>query len=113
MRLRAASVKASLKAGRPRIVGTRLTASGTISSRARGVVRVQLLYEPPGQNTVTFAAKATIRSGPYRLNVALPQAVRDAIAQRRGVVHSYTLFTGSLAARMRGEMASFEVLGRR
>ena len=39
--------------------------------------------------------------------------VRTAIAQRTGTVHSYTLFTGYLPARMRGEMRSFQVLGPR
>jgi hypothetical protein len=32
------------------------------------------------------------------------------IASRRGTVHSYTLFTGYLARRIRGEMRSYEVL---
>lgn len=36
---------------------------------------------------------------------------QQAIAQRRGTVHSYILFTGYLPARMRGEMQSYQVLG--
>ncbi len=36
-----------------------------------------------------------------------------AISQRRGTLHSYTLFTGYYQQRMRGEMRSFQVLGDR
>jgi hypothetical protein len=43
----------------------------------------------------------------------LPPDVVGQIAARRGVLHSYTLFTGYLPARIRGEMASFQVLGER
>lgn len=56
---------------------------------------------------------APISQGRFRLNRALPQQVQDEIAQRRGVVHSYVLFTGYQAAGMRGEMRSFQVLGDR
>ena len=113
VRLRAASRHAQLDAGRPRISNGRLTAAGQISSRARGVVRLQLLYEPPGQDTQTVEYTAPISNGRYRFNVALPADVRAGIAERRGVVHSYTLFTGYFAARMRGEMRSLQVLGNR
>ena len=113
VRLRAASRPASLVADRPTIAGGRLKASGRISSRARGNVRLQVLYEPAGQNTRTLSFSARINAGRYRLDVALPADVLAQIATRRGVVHSYTLFTGYLAARMRGEMASFQVAGER
>jgi hypothetical protein len=72
-----------------------------------------VLYEPAGQNTRTLSFSARINAGRYRLDVALPADVLAQIATRRGVVHSYTLFTGYLAARMRGEMASFQVAGER
>ena len=110
VRLRAAARLADLQAGRPTISGDRLKATGRISSRARGNVRVQLLFEPPGQNTRTLEFSAKISGGRYSLNEKLPADVLAQIAQRRGVVHSYTLFTGYQPARMRGEMASFQVL---
>jgi hypothetical protein len=91
-------------------VSARLKATGRISPRARGNVRVQLLFEPPGQNTRTLEFSAKISGGRYSLNQKLPADVLAQIAQRRGVVHSYTLFTGYLPARMRGEMASLQVL---
>ncbi len=113
VRLRAAAVPADLDAGRPTLANGRLRASGRISSRARGVVRLQVLFEPPGQTTRTLSFKARVSARRYRINVALPADVLAQIAARRGVVHSYTLFTGYLSARMRGEMASFQILGER
>jgi hypothetical protein len=111
VRLRAASRRAVLVAGRPTISAAgQLVASGRISSRARGVVRVQLLFEPAGQGTRTIELTAPIAGGRYSLSRALPPDVLAQIATRRGVVHSYTLFTGYAPARMRGEMASFQVL---
>jgi hypothetical protein len=110
VRLRAASRKALLVARRPTISGGRLIAGGRISPLARGVVRVQLLFEPAGQGTRTLQLSAPIEGGGYRLNAALAPDVLAQIAGRRGAVHSYTLFTGYALARMRGEMASFEVL---
>jgi hypothetical protein len=110
VRLRAAAVHADLQAGGPTIAAGRLKATGRISPRARGNVRVQLLFEPPGQNTRTLEFSAKISGGRYSLNQKLSADVLAQIAQRRGVVHSYTLFTGYLPARMRGEMASLQVL---
>jgi len=56
---------------------------------------------------------ARISNGRWSLNQALSQTIRDEIAQRSGTVHSYTLFTGYLPARMRGEMRSFQILSAR
>lgn len=111
VRLRAASGKANLRAGRPTITGDRLTAKGTISKRAKGVVRVQVLFETAAGTTETLEFNAPIENGRYTLDEQLSPEVVAAIAARRGVVHSYTLFTGYLGARMRGEMRSYEVLG--
>ena len=41
----------------------------------------------------------------------LPQDVIAALLARDGTVHSYTLFTGYLPARMRGDMQAYQVLG--
>jgi hypothetical protein len=110
VRLRAASGRARLDAGRPAIEDGRLKAQGTISSRARGVVRLQLLYEPPGQGTRTLEYTARIVDGEYAFDEELSQSVLDGIDQRAGVVHSYTLFTGYFPRRIRGEMQSYQVL---
>lgn len=113
VRLRAASRAANLRAGRPTYTDGRLRATGRISPRARGVVRVQLLFEPATGATRTLSASASVREGRYRLDRALPAAVRAAIDGRRGVLHAYTLFTGDLGRGLRGELASHQVLGQR
>jgi len=112
VRLRAANRQAQLRLARPRIANGRLRASGTVSDRARGVVRVQIQYVTAG-TAHTREFKARIDDGRWSLNEQLSATVRTAIAQRIGTVHSYTLFTGYLPARMRGEMRSFQVLGPR
>ena len=113
VRLRAAFRPAVLRLARPTIASDgRLRASGTVSPLARGVVRVQLEYVLDDK-TVTRQFNARIANGRWSINQPLSQAVRDEIARRSGTVHSYTLFTGYLLARMRGEMRSFQVLGNR
>ncbi|MCP9490415.1 MAG: hypothetical protein MSC31_11145 [Solirubrobacteraceae bacterium MAG38_C4-C5] len=111
VRLRAASQQARLDANRPRIEDGRLKASGDITSRARGVVRLQLLYEPPGQPTVTLEFNTPISDGRYSFDEELSPDQLSGLAGRRGVVHSYTLFTGYFERRIRGEMQSFQVVG--
>ncbi|HEV2769835.1 MAG TPA: ubiquitin-activating E1 FCCH domain-containing protein [Solirubrobacteraceae bacterium] len=112
VRLRAASRRAGLELERPRIVNGRLRAEGTISRRARGVVRMQVQYVVDGK-TETVRLRGRIRGGRWEIDHALSQKVRDGIARRRGSVHSYTLFTGYFERRIRGEMRSFQVLGDR
>ncbi len=110
VRLRAASQSADLRLSRPSISNGRLRASGTVSRRARGVVRVQIEYVVAGK-THMREFKARIAHGRWSLDERLSQTVRNAIAQRTGTVHSYTLFTGYYPRRIRGEMRSFQVLG--
>jgi hypothetical protein len=111
VRLRAASRAADLRAGRPTITGGRLRASGRIADRARGVVRIQVLFGTPGGSTRTLSFAARITDGRYRLDQALPAEVRSALATRRGVVHSYTLYTGDQGRELRGGLASAQVMG--
>ena len=112
VRLRAASRRADLRLKRPAIANGRLRASGTVSRRARGVVRVKIEYVVAGK-THTREFKAPIANGRWSLNQRLSQGVREAIAKRTGTVHSYTLFTGYMPRRIRGEMRSLQVLGAR
>jgi hypothetical protein len=112
VRLRAASQKASLALERPRIDAGRLKAQGTISDRARGIVRLQLQYVVDGQ-TETVELRGRIDDGRWEIDEALSQEVRYGIARRTGTVHSYTLFTGYFERRIRGEMRAFEILGDR
>ena len=110
VRLRAATGKARLDLARPQIVNGRIQAAGTISSRARGSVRLQLSYQHGCQNRV-LELRGTIADGRWRIDEPLsPQTLAEMVS-RVGAVHSYTLFTGYLPARMRGEMRAFQVLG--
>lgn len=109
VRLRAAHRHADLELDRPTL-GGRLRADGTISSRARGVVRVQLSWTTGGKDRI-HEAHARIRDGRWKLDHELPEDVIGALMARDGTVHSYTLFTGYLPARMRGEMQAYQVLG--
>jgi len=110
VRLRAAANKAHLNLTRPQIVGDRILAAGTVSDRARGVVRLQLEYQ---LNCIVRVLhfRGTISGGRWVINEPLPPATLAEIARRTGALHSYTLFTGYLPARMRGEMRAFQVLG--
>lgn len=110
VRLRAASRHADLELDRPRLGDGRLRAEGTISARARGVVRVQLSWSTAGQDRM-YEVNTRIRDGRWELDDELPDDVITALSSRDGTVHSYTLFTGYLPARMRGEMQAYQVLG--
>jgi hypothetical protein len=111
VRLRAAARHAELQLERPALSDERLEAEGTISQRARGVVRLQLSWSVDGRDH-TYEAKAQIRDGRWLLNERLPAEVMSQLRARDDTVHSYTLFTGYLPAGMRGEMRAYEVLGK-
>jgi hypothetical protein len=112
VRLRAANGPANLAVQRPVITPTGfLRSEGTLSSHARGVVRVQLEYvDRASGEVVTLERSAAVQSGRWSLNAQLPAVALAQIALRCGTVHSYTLFTGYLPEGLRGEMRSFRVL---
>jgi hypothetical protein len=110
VRLRAASQQADLEVDRPVIEDGRLKARGTISDRARGVVRLQLHYVVDGE-TKTLPLRGQIDDGEWEIDEELSEEVLGEMARRTGSVHSYTLFTGYFERRIRGEMQSYQVLG--
>jgi len=112
VRLRAATNKARLALSRPQIVNGRVQASGTISSAARGSVRLQLSYQFGCDNRV-LELRGTIANGRWSIDEPLSTQTLAEMGSRVGAVHSYTLFTGYLPARMRGEMRAYQVLGDR
>ncbi len=112
VRLRAADGQALLGAGRPTYAAGVLHDQGTISSAARGIVRVQLQYYSGGQTT-TLEFHAPIANGSWSLTTTLTAAQQAAIGSRSGTLHSYILYTGYLPQKIRGEMDSFQVLGAR
>ena len=112
VRLRAAPRRAGLRAARPRIADGRLRTQGTISRRARGVVRLQIVFTVGGERLM-IAARAPIADGRWQLDAALDPSALALLAQRDDTAHAYTLYTGYLPARIGGEMRSAQVLGAR
>lgn len=113
VRLRSARNPARLQATRPTISPTgRLEADGVVTISAQGVVRTQLEWVNRATGlTTTLQFNARIRNGRYSLSVQLSAAVLAQIGGRCGTLHSYTLFTGYIERRIRGEMKSYQVLG--
>ena len=109
VRLRAASQRAALRLSRPTLSGGRLRASGSVSRRARGVVRVQIEYVVAGR-THGREFKAPIDNGRWSLNERVSHRIRADIARRTGALNSYTVFTGFYNRRIRGEMRFYQVL---
>ena len=110
VRLRAAANKARLDLARPQIVDGRIRASGTINSDARGTVRLQLSYQFNCDERL-IELRGRIADGRWSIDEPLSPQTLAEMAVRIGAVHSYTLFTGYLPARIRGEMRAFQVLG--
>ncbi len=112
VRLRAANNRAALAVQRPTITPQGfLRAEGTVSVRAIGVVRVQMEYTDGATGeTVTIQRKAAIQRGRWSLNAQIPADILARLLLRCGTVHSYTLFTGYMPRRIRGEMRSYQVL---
>ncbi len=98
VRLRAANGKAMLRRTATRIDSRgRLVVRGTVTRRARGVVRVRLGYGRPGGAVAFINRRARIRDGAWALSAPLP---RD--AARAGGQLSIQ-FTGYEPGRIRGE----------
>jgi hypothetical protein len=95
VRLRAASQPAELELERPVIEDGRIRAEGTVSDRARGVVRLQVQYVVDGE-TRELDLRGDIDDGEWEVDEALSEEV-----------------LGEIARRIRGEMQSFQVLGPR
>lgn len=116
-RQRAANSKAVLETSRPEIRAGVLYASGTVSKRARGVVRTALGYVRDDGSYEVFEAQAKIKNGKWALSetgreggssdgeydgVTVPEA-----AGAGG--YATVQFTGYFPERMRGEMVGYQV----
>ncbi|MEP6953856.1 MAG: hypothetical protein ABI950_07340 [Solirubrobacteraceae bacterium] len=74
-------------------------------------MRVRLEYESGAAGATRVPTfRARIRGGRWSLDAPLSPSMRAEIARRRGTVHAYTLFTGYLPRRIRGELRSYQVL---
>jgi hypothetical protein len=109
VRVRAARRGSGLTAQRPRVVdGRRLRSAGTISGRARGVVRVRLqLFGGAQVSTRTFSAP--IRDGRWRLDRVLPRSMRTRIAEGAISAQSTVIYTGYSPAQISGSARTYRV----
>jgi hypothetical protein len=112
LRLRAALNPALLWSDRPRITPSGfLQASGTISRRARGSVRIQLEWVNRIDGSLGFIEVLTpVNAGRWRVNSPLSPDIVDQISQRCSELQSTVLFTGYHPRLMRGEVRSLRVL---
>jgi hypothetical protein len=102
VRLRAASGHAQLRRKQAEIRSGRLLVGGTISRRARGVVRIRLEYVDPAGTLHSPVYTARIESGRWSLDQPLPAG-----AARGGQLSIQ--FTGYGPRRIRGEQDSKRV----
>ncbi len=104
VRLRVASGKALLVRREARIDSAgRLRVSGTISPRARGVVRIRMGYPSGGGKISSMDFRARIRNGRWSLTAALPPTAAAAGGQLS------IQYTGYERRRIRGEQTTKQV----
>jgi hypothetical protein len=104
VRLRAATNHADLKVQEISLQGDRLSASGEIASRARGVVRLELSYLDAQGAAQIFKTNVRIAEGQWALaDVRVPPEIAG-----NGAYVS-ALFTGYFERRIRGEMLSYQI----
>ncbi len=104
VRLRAASQRAELDVEEISLIGDRLSAQGSVTSRARGVVRFHFSYLDEAGEPQVHLARATIQNdGDWVLEDEVPPQ----LARCGGYLS--ILFTGYFERRIRGEMLAYEL----
>jgi hypothetical protein len=105
VRLRAASQRAELDVEEISLLGDRLSATGSVTDRAEGVVRLLFSYVAPNGSPQVHEARATIQgNGDWRLN---NDRVPAQLAQCGGYLSIQ--FTGYFERRIRGEQLAYEL----
>jgi uncharacterized delta-60 repeat protein len=104
VRLRAARRQADLQVEEISLEGDRLSASGTLDNRARGVVRLELSYLDGQGRAQVFKTNVEIDDGEWSVDAV---QVPGEIAQQGAYVS--VLFTGYFERRIRGEMISYQI----
>ena len=102
VRLRAADGKSQLVRTSSTISAGRLRVDGTVTSRARGVVRIRMSHARADGSTALLDYRATIKSGRWALDQLLP-----AEAAKGGQLSIQ--FTGYEPAGLRGEQTAKQV----
>jgi hypothetical protein len=105
VRLRAASQRARLDVEEISLIGDRLSAQGSVTSRAEGIVRFRYSYLDPAGRPQVHLARATIQDdGSWELD---DDVVPPQLARCGGYLS--ILFTGYFERRIRGEMLAYEL----
>jgi hypothetical protein len=105
VRLRAASQRAELDVEEISLIGDRLSAKGSVTSRAEGIVRLRYSYLNPDGTPNVHEARAEIQDdGDWEL---IDDQVPAQIAQCGGYLSIQ--FTGYLPQRIRGEQLAYQL----
>jgi hypothetical protein len=105
VRLRAASQRAELDVEKISLIGDRLSAEGSVTSRAEGIVRLRYSYVDPDGSPAVHLARATIQDdGDWKLE---GDQVPAQLAQCGGYLSIQ--FTGFFERRIRGEQLAYEL----
>jgi hypothetical protein len=105
VRLRAASQRAELDVEEIGLVGDRLSAVGSVTSRAEGIVRLRYSYVDPDGSEQVHLARATIQDdGAWELE---DDQVPAQLARCGGYLSIQ--FTGYFERRIRGEQLAYEL----
>ena len=105
VRLRAASQRAKLDVEKMSLIGDRLSAQGSVTSRAQGVVRLLFSYVDPDGSPNVHEARAEIQDdGDWALE---GDQVPAQLAQCGGYLSIQ--FTGYFERRIRGEQLAYEL----
>ncbi len=105
VRLRAASQRAELDVDEISLIGDRLSATGSVTSRAEGVVRFRYSYVDPDGKPQVHIARATIQDdGDWALE---GDQVPAQLAQCGGYLSIQ--FTGYFERRIRGEQLAYQL----
>ncbi len=105
VRLRAASQRAELEVEEISLLGDRLSANGSLTSRAEGVVRLRYSYVGPDGSPQVHEARAEIQDdGDWELE---DDQVPAQLAQCGGYLSIQ--FTGYFERRIRGEQLAYEL----
>jgi hypothetical protein len=105
VRLRAASQRAELEVEEISLIGDRLSAQGSVTSRAEGIVRLLYSYVAPDGSPQVHNARATIQDdGDWKLE---GDQVPAQLARCGGYLSIQ--FTGFFERRIRGEQLAYEL----
>jgi len=105
VRLRAASGRAELDVDRISLIDGRLSAQGSVTGRAEGIVRFRYSYIDAAGKPQVHPARATIQDdGDWQLD---DDAVPPQLARCGGYLS--ILFTGYFERRVRGEMLAYQL----